>query len=417
MLKTRSGRFVGRALAALAWIAAAAVGVGAAEIHVAVDGDDGRDGTAERPLASLAAAVERVVAGDIILMHGGHYENQRGIRLRQSGTEAAPIRVWAGAGEDRPVLDFIGEPREGIVIEGARWHLKNLTVMKAGHTGISIRGEGAHHITLEGVVARANGNTGINISRGAHHNLILNCDSFENFDPPKHGQDADGFGIKFSVGPGNRLVGCRAWNNSDDGYDTWHAGGAVRFENCYAWANGVNLWEDRDFEGNGNGFKLGQREGAHEVIRCAAWDQPRRGFDLNGNASGVTVLNCTAVRCQTNFGFTNFDDLPENNTLRNNLSFDGGVGVNPLMDDANNSWNIGGVTITEDDFESLDASSLEGPRGPGGELPTGPFLKLNPTSEAIDAGLDVGLTYRGPAPDLGAFESPPEETGAAEGAP
>ena len=41
-----------------------------------------------------------------------------------------------------------------------------------------------------------------------------------------------------------------------------------------------------------------------------------------------------------------------------------------------------------------------------GELPDVPFLHLAPDSDAIDAGVNVGLPFHGAAPDLGAFESP-----------
>jgi hypothetical protein len=46
-----------------------------------------------------------------------------------------------------------------------------------------------------------------------------------------------------------------------------------------------------------------------------------------------------------------------------------------------------------------------GPRQPDGSLPAIDFLKLAPGSHLIDAGVDVGLPYNGPAPDLGWFES------------
>jgi hypothetical protein len=405
MQRRLSGHPTGHArLVSLFGMIWAALGAHAAEIHVAVGGDDGNAGDAGAPLASPARAIERAAAGDTVWVHGGYYEAQRRIRLRQSGTETAPIRIRAVPGKDRPVLDFAGERGEGLRIEGAWWRLEGLTVMKAGRQGISIAGEGAHHITLEGMVARANGGTGINVSRGAHHNLVLNCDSYQNFDPENHGQNADGFGAKFDIGPGNRFVGCRAWNNSDDGYDTWHSGGAVRFEHCFAWANGVNLWEDREFEGNGNGFKLGQREGAHEVVRCAAWDQPKRGFDLNGNSTGVRVEHCTAFRCERNFAFMNAQGNAEKNVLRNNLSYEGKVEIDPAMDDAHNSWSIEGVTIGTEDFESLDPKALEGPRGEDYALPTGAFPRLAAGSDAIDAGVDLGEPYQGKAPDLGAFE-------------
>ena len=45
-----------------------------------------------------------------------------------------------------------------------------------------------------------------------------------NFDPQSSGEDADGLATKFeSLGSGNVFRGTRAWSNSDDGYDFWHA--------------------------------------------------------------------------------------------------------------------------------------------------------------------------------------------------
>ena len=62
----------------------------------------------------------------------------------------------------------------------------------------------------------------------ANDNLILNVDSFANYDPAKHGENADGFAAKFrDLGPGNVFRGCRSFGNSDDGWDFWAAANGV----------------------------------------------------------------------------------------------------------------------------------------------------------------------------------------------
>ena len=43
-----------------------------------------------------------------------------------------------------------------------------------------------------------------------------------------------------------------------------------------------------------------------------------------------------------------------------------------------NSWNFRDITITEDDFLSLDVKELAKERGPDGSLPEVNFMKLNP---------------------------------------
>lgn len=395
-------RWMGRLMIGMV-VAAGTVSVTASEYFVAVDGNDGNPGTADKPLASVAKAADFVLAGDTIWVKKGTYPKQKRIRLKQSGTEKQPIRIWAVEGQ-KPILDFTGGDSYGIQIRGAWWHLKGLAVTGAAAGGIRIQKETACHNILENITTFANQKTGIHLTDGACDNTILNCDSYLNYDPQKNGENADGFAAKNDIGTGNRFIGCRAWSNSDDGYDCWYAGNPVRFEHCFAWRNGENIWDDTDFQGDGNGFKLGQMTGSHIVIRCAAWDQPERGFDLNGNSSGVTVINCTAVRNPINFAFTFIKGNAEKNRLRNNLSFDGSVEIDPRVDDRHNSWNSPGITITADDFLSLDSASLEGPRQDDGSLRASQFLRLAPGSKAIDAGVDMQIPCSGSAPDLGAFE-------------
>jgi hypothetical protein len=283
--------------------------------------------------------------------------------------------------------------------------LKGLTISHGQTTGLQLQGEGCHHNIFERLQIHDNGNTGINLTGGAACNLILNCDSYRNFDPPTHGEDADGFGAKHDMGQGNVFIGCRAWNNADDGYDCWYAGNAVRFEGCCAYRNGLNLWDCPGFTGNANGFKLGQMEGAHILIRCIAWEHPMRGFDLNGNSTGVTLYNCTALRNKIDYAFTFTNGNIGKNVLRNNLSLGGEIRIDPAVDQNHNSWNLGPrVQITEQDFLSLDDAVIAGPRDADGSIPDSNFARLAPDSDAIDAGANMGLPFVGRGPELGAFE-------------
>jgi len=92
----------------------------------------------------------------------------------------------------------------------------------AGDTGIFVMGNNniieqcaSHHNQDAGIVI------GINSSRAGTglNNLILNCDSYMNYDPATNG-GMRWFGAKENTGgTGNIFRGCRAWENSDDGFD------------------------------------------------------------------------------------------------------------------------------------------------------------------------------------------------------
>jgi hypothetical protein len=383
----------------------------ASEYHVATTGSDSNPGTAAYPWATVKKAASTAAAGDTVWVHGGLYQSQPKATCAKTGTQAAPIRIWAVPGEDAVVLDFTGETSSGLSVTGSWYHIKGLKIQHAYNGGMRLTTAACQNNLIENCTAYNNSNMGFSIGgsssgfgSGPSNNTFLNCDSYENNDPQNDYENADGFGLKYFIGTGNRLIGCRAWLNSDDGYDCWHAGSGVYFENCYAWHNGDNIWNATTFSGDGNGFKLGQLLGAHVVVRCAAWDHWHYGFDLNGNSEGVRVEQCTAVRCQQNFAFGFVQGGVQNNVIRNNVSYDGLVVIDPLMVNVNNSWNISGVSIGADDFASLDTAALEGPRQADGSIPLTWALRLARTSEAVDAGLDLGWPYAGEAPDLGAFE-------------
>lgn len=382
-------------------------------LYIAVNGNDNNAGTSASPLATLNKAIEKANPGYTILIKPGTYYPTSTVTIQKSGTEAKPITIKAATSE-KPVFDFsnaVNPGDAGILVQGSWWHFKDFVITKALYKGILVYGESPiEHNVFENLTLRQINGVGLSMYVGSDM-LVLNCDAYENFDTANHGQNADGFAAAYSVGPNTKFIGCRSWNNSDDGFDCWEAATPVTFENCYTWENGVNLWGDPSFAGNGNGFKLGRGTGSHILRNCLAWNMEKSGFDLNGNSGGVKIDHCVAILC----GKFNFDiywgadgsEAPEeyvNNVLRNNISAGGSNRIRTGVTQQNNNWNIP-LEITADDFVTLDASGIKGARGTDGSLPTSQYLHLASGSAAIDAGIDIGRPFNGTAPDLGAFES------------
>jgi len=70
-------------------------------------------------------------------------------------------------------------------------------------------------------------------------NLILNCDAYNNHDSLSEngrGGNTDGFGChpRSAADSNNVFRGCRAWFNSDDGYDCINGFTATVFDHCWA---------------------------------------------------------------------------------------------------------------------------------------------------------------------------------------
>jgi hypothetical protein len=398
---------------------------------VATDGNDSSTtGDINHPYKTIGKAVGVVTAGGTIYLRGGihdFYTDANKISISKSGASGNLITLQNYQNET-VILDFSHQTRggtvRGIQLTGNYWHFKGFTLRNAGDNGLYVNGS---YNTFEQLIAYGNQDTGINLYANASYspayNQVINCDSYLNYDPQNHGENADGFGAKgptpgtrYDLGLGNVFKGCRSWNNSDDGFDLWYAGNAVRIENCWAFRNGYNIWGDPCFAGDGQGIKLGQGGGAHKVISCMSYENKHNGFDRNGNTTGTTVYNSTGVKnLEWNF---RFDDYTYVHILRNNLSHLGSVSPMGISDNQYNSWN--GFTVTDADFASLDSNfppitdpnaytnansvGIDQPRGPNGELPKLAFLRLANTSALIDAGIDVNEPFYGDAPDLGAFE-------------
>jgi hypothetical protein len=236
---------------------------------------------------------------------------------------------------------------------------------------------------------------------------VINCDAYRNYDPKRAGGMADGFAPKQTQGPGNRFIGCRAWENSDDGFDAYDSPETVSFDRCWAFRNGIAVWDHSDFVGNGNGFKIGGKfqEANHRLTRCVAFSNRVRGFDQNNNTGGLTIFNSVAIGNGINFGLGGGVHQGQEHDLRNNISL-GSEDAIVNASEQNNSWNDG-LSVSAADFVSLDVSLAVAARNPDGSLPETDLLRLAAGSALIDAGTDAELPFEGSAPDLGPFETTP----------
>jgi hypothetical protein len=446
-----------RLVSVLCLASVAVVKIAGAEFYVAPQGNDANPGTISAPFATIQRAQEAVAPGDTVLLRGGTYRMSEAqiarkerifayvTLLDKSGRPGQPIRYQAVPGE-RPVFDYsqvkpAGYRVHAFRVTGSWLHLKDLEVVGVqvtitGHTqSIGFDNQGGNNV-YERLSVHDGMAIGFWIGNGAN-NLVLNCDAYRNHDnvsENQRGGNTDGFGYHGPKGSVNNMFrGCRAWFNSDDGFDFINSGEVAVAENCWAFYNGYS--PAFASLGDGNGFKAGGHAGTpaarlpdpiprHVVRGCVAVRNKANGFYANHHIGGVEFVHNTAYRNRTNFNLLgrerdNRTDVPGyGHRLKNNLGFAGGAEVaslNAAASDASGNYFNLPVTITAEDFASLDEADLVKLRQPNGDLPDVPFLHLAAGSAAIDRGVDAGRPFRGRAPDLGAFEygGPPDAPTAA----
>ena len=418
----------------------------ASEFFVSPTGNDGDPGTLERPFATIQRAQDAAGPGDTVSIRGGTYimseaqiARKRGIFayvtfLDKSGTPDRRINYWAYR-DERPVFDYskvkpAGVRVDAFYISGSWIHIKGLEVIGVqvtlkGHTqSICFENDGSHNI-YERISMHDGQAIGIYSVKGSD-NLFLNCDAYRNHDFTSEdgkGGNVDGFGCHPPQGgTGNVFRGCRAWFNSDDGYDCIGAREPVAFENCWAAYNGFSSKFER--LGDGNGFKAGGYGSTpadrlpkpiprHKIRSCLAVGNKASGFYSNHHPGGSDWFNNTGYRNGTDFNMlcrlldnrTDVDGF--GHTLRNNVAYKGRAGISRIdlskCDLANNSFTLD-LEIRDKDFANLDEGELVRPRQANGDLPAIDFLRPSQGSVLIDKGVEVGFPFRGVAPDLGAIE-------------
>lgn len=447
------------------------------KIWCAPDGDDTTaDGTEQKPFFSLDKAIALVEPGMRICMKAGTYVYDHRINIDdKNGTEEAPIELFAVGG--RAVLDFSAmpyhkhsdNPYQGIRLTSSYWHFYRIDICNASDNGMLIErnkpsggsskdiaslNEQAHDNIIEECNFYKNGDTGLQIKNLGAYNKIINCDSYLNCDEEQG--DADGFAPKLSVGDGNYFYGCRAWFNSDDGWDVFYKkDGAfgdnmtIVMDKCIAYKNGFLDENNIAPDGNGNGFKCGSNQGAMNVYmnRCLAICNKAKGFDQNHNAGDIIMNNCTGMTLKSisdkTYSYRIYEEISEGHEVR--LTNCIAINDNDATDkrDKNTGLPKPGehgkygqygrfevdetlerLNVVNCEFQKADPTQFVSidnhhelilPRGEDGELPETTFAHLSDGSFLIDAGVEVagttyrgievaGIDYQGKAPDLGAYE-------------
>ena len=390
--------------------------------------------------------------GDTIYMNSGTYRYSARVNIRAVGEKGSGMIVLSSR-DGRAVLDFsaqaIDGANQGIRHTGSYWHFYGLDICNAGDNGLLIERDKpnggnysdiaanvtqGHDNLIENCTFVRNADTGLQMKNLASRNKVVNCDAYYNTDPD-HG-DADGFAVKISHGDGNYFYGCRAWQNSDDGWDQFikKEGGfpddiTTTLEYCWAFRNGY-LESGAKSSGNGNGFKMGSNQGRNNVImnRCLAFENVNKNFDQNHNTGNMILNNCSSYSAKDTSSKSRYTyRLDEPVASGHEIRLTNCVAISDGIADRNKSayapHSVVGTVITSDlntdpeDYVSIDWSHATDPRNADGSLPALDFMKIRPGNvRLIDTGSEVvpyegecywaeGIRYNGIAPDLGYLET------------
>jgi hypothetical protein len=422
----------------------------AKQFFVATNGDNNAIGDISHPFLTIQKAQEAVVAGDTVYVRGGIYMMTEEMiaatssniwafvtHLNKSGSAGKRINYWAYPGE-RPIFNYqnvkpLNLRVHAFQVTGSYIHIKGLEVVGVQVTILThtqsecFENQGSYNI-YEQLSMHDGQAIGFYLTKGSN-NLILNCDAYNNRDytsENKLGGNTDGFGNHPSSDTyvNNIFRGCRAWFNSDDGYDCISAKAATVFENCWAFYNGYS--STFSSLADGNGFKAGGYGSAtlsslpvvipnNTIKYCLSVKNKSNGFYSNHHLAGSYWYNNTAYLNANNYNMLNrkapnsndyLTDVPGfGHVLKNNLGFNARSSEMTQIDyancDASNNYFNLPVSVSSADFKSLDLALLTLPRQADGSLPNIDFMRLKDDSDLINAGIDIGFPFEGLKPDLG----------------
>ena len=400
-------------------------------------GGTGNGMTIDKPFGDPIKAFAALKAGDVLYVRGGTYYLSQTIKVNQTGTADKRICVFAYPGDtERPVFDFSGQPRStsteaasyrGVMhnIGANYWHYRGLDFCHAADNGMKLEGS---YCVVELCRFYGNEDTGLQQGFGkdskgnntrntefkyGRYNIIVNCDAFDNHDPWTNGGNADGFAIKLYPGPGNEFHGCRAWHNSDDGWDLYYTVFPIVVDNCWVLNNGFD-------KGNANGFKMGgckqggTSTGAHVFKNCIAAFHAKKGFDQNHHREGSYLINDLSFGNGINYGYNMEKPDYGNWVLRNCVGFAYGSQkmernsaftiapdidyctwttldhTNPMGEKASSNGTSYSKTIGNyaSEYEDLSYETAIGDRQENGELPL-KFGRLKAGSKLIDTATPI----------------------------
>ena len=464
---------------------------------IAPNGNDSNPGTKAAPFKTIGRAEQVVRPGGTVYIRGGTYmvqETEIADRVNlsatvpavyvfncsQSGSPTAPIKYIAYPGDPRPVFDLSNVQPAGarvyvFRVNGSNRQFKGFDVigtwvpeLSTNTQSICFYNDGGSSNLYENLVMRDGAGIGFYLRAGSN-NLVLNCDAYNNYAKlasDNRNGNVDGFGmhpVSTSAGTGNVFRGCRAWLNSDDGFDLIHSFSAVTIDNCWSFLNGYgddplgtttgpalpgggnmqlrNLGDGTGIKAGGYGmdgtgpFPTLSAVPRHTVQFCLSFFNRNRGFYANYHLGGINWYNNTAYQDAHNFNMRNRQGTEVdgsgrgnevdgyNHEMINNLSYaprSGGRIIAQLNIERstllNNSFGfpmkqgsawvlMPEIEITDADFISLDWTEMKKPRKADGSLPDINFMRPVPTSQLVDAGRVIpGFAYKGARPNLGCFE-------------
>ena len=394
--------------------------------YVAPYGDDDNPGTIDAPFATVQRAHDNgeLQPGDVIYLRGGtYYPTQQTVFSKAGNADhyfilrSYPGEVSVIDGQNIPEGDINSGSTPTWFFNKARfWKIRGPVRLTNGRgTGVYI--EGGRFLEFDQVESSYNGKRAARAGHGffiysssTSDILFKNCDAHHNANHLwKSGEDQlgnqyqHGDGWRIFGGSNIRLIGCRAWNNLDDGYDFTQADIPIEMIDCWAAYSGIDdaagsitgtpakpmpRWE-------GDGIKLGYGNDSaqHRAIRCLSWNNHCHGWTVRGGP--YEIYNSAAY----NNAEDAFSGIHNTSNIRRNT-----YGFRNRLGNGGGADGYSGIVVTPDDFVSLDDAGMLGPRKDDGGLPEPDFLKPAPGSKLIDAGVDVGISFEGSAPDIGPFE-------------
>jgi hypothetical protein len=446
--------------------------------------DDNAGTNIAAPWATWQKAFETADAGDTVYFRGGTWTpvskaSLTGVTIidplgghGNNGTYANPICFFAYPPDfeagNKPILDCINSGNAdygniGLVVQNCTYiKFKGLTVLNnrmmnllANSGGISASTFG--HLHFENMTSGQNGGAGF-WARTYDTVYFVNCDSYSNcdsLDATSPGGDGDGFASSSRGGTdGNDadttrytyITGCRAWNNSDDGFDIGSTK-QVQFYNNWAFGNGGNSAE---IHGDGVGLKFS--------FSAVAMTEKRRvynnifSYNISGDSAqggGFSEVNLydeedfgPVAEIYNNTIYKNYGGLTSSNSwgwanyptpyykdiVTNNIVHEYDYAypavfkaVNYTQGDpsyvtlSTNTFYLNSIygnctpnpafTLSDADFKALPTDRdncidiLSASRQSDGSLPDiGDYFKLAVGSDLIGVGTDVGMSA---TPDLG----------------
>ena len=281
-----------------------------ATYYVATKGNNNWSGSLENPWQTIQHAAETMVAGDIVYIRGGTYNEH--VYTEQNGNASGYI-VFSAYESETPIIDGTGvtDSQNGFIINKSYIKLIGLEICNWNDNGIWM--ENAAYINISDCVVH-DVVYGIGAAEGTH-DFVLNRVVMHHFDlygfdaSPSGGadcyngtfndciaytgrdrdQNVDGF----AIGHGNQhdftFNRCEAYDVYD-GFDVGENSGGSNTNIVLKSCLGHDCWND--------GYKF---TGSGMLVNCLSYgnDNSNVGFYWGENVGTVTLNNCTFVDAKT----------------------------------------------------------------------------------------------------------------------